>query len=540
MDMLQKQIRRARRRLVAQRFLGVLPWCLFAALVVASAIITLEKFYPLGVGWTVWLTAAAVVGLVAALLATFWRTHTALDAALEIDRRFGLKERISSAYSLDGQTADTAVGQALLADAVRRLERLEVAARFQVRPSRWSWLPLLPATAAFLVVLLLPTSRRDQAVATTEPQVAKQVQASSEQLQRKLAERMQRADEQGLEEAKELFKRLEQGAVELSRADRPERKQALVKLNDLARQVEERQRELAANKEMANRLAKLGNLDRGPADRFSQALQKGDFKQAAEELEKLKKQLEAGELNDEQREQLARQLDQMKDKLREMADARKALEDELRKRAEAARAAGRNEEAEALEERLAELAKQGDRNQLLEQMAQQLGNCAECMNAGDAAGAMAGFEAMQAQLGDLQQQLDELAMLDAALNELADAKQAMNCGDCEGLGCGACMRDSGRPGDALGEGRGFGARPEAEHDTSSYDTRVRQQVGPGAADITDLVEGPNVAGQIQQEVTTALEAARTQASDPLTTQRLPRGYRDHAKTYFDSLREDRQ
>ena len=53
MDELQRQVRRAQRRLAAQRLLGALGWCWFVSLLAALALVVAEKFHPLGfAAWT--------------------------------------------------------------------------------------------------------------------------------------------------------------------------------------------------------------------------------------------------------------------------------------------------------------------------------------------------------------------------------------------------------------------------------------------------------------------------------------------------------
>ncbi len=47
MDHLHKQVRRARRRLILQSFIGRLTWCWFAALLVAVVAIGVGKIWPL-------------------------------------------------------------------------------------------------------------------------------------------------------------------------------------------------------------------------------------------------------------------------------------------------------------------------------------------------------------------------------------------------------------------------------------------------------------------------------------------------------------
>lgn len=50
MQALQKQIRRARRRLILQSFTGKLAWCWFVTLLVAAVAIGAGKFWPMDDG----------------------------------------------------------------------------------------------------------------------------------------------------------------------------------------------------------------------------------------------------------------------------------------------------------------------------------------------------------------------------------------------------------------------------------------------------------------------------------------------------------
>ena len=70
-----------------------------------------------------------------------------------------------------------------------------------------------------------------------------------------------------------------------------------------------------------------------------------------------------------------------------------------------------------------------------------------------------------------------------------------------------------------------------------YDTKVRQKVGRGAVSVTGQLDGPNAKGRVEQEIQSQFEAARSSAADPLADTKMPRGYREHARTYFDVLHE---
>ena len=70
-----------------------------------------------------------------------------------------------------------------------------------------------------------------------------------------------------------------------------------------------------------------------------------------------------------------------------------------------------------------------------------------------------------------------------------------------------------------------------------YDTKTPQKVGRGSATIAGEVEGPNIAGNVRQQIQEQFESAASQSADPLTDQRMPRGHRQHAREYFDRFRE---
>ena len=92
-------------------------------------------------------------------------------------------------------------------------------------------------------------------------------------------------------------------------------------------------------------------------------------------------------------------------------------------------------------------------------------------------------------------------------------------------------------GDGMGEGQGRGDRPEEKTDTAFRDSQVRQQVDKGSMTVAGYVDGPNKKGDVNEAIKEQMEAAKHQANDPLTGQRIPRKQRQHAKEYFDRLRK---
>jgi hypothetical protein len=529
MNELERQVRRAYRRLGFQRFLGVLGWCWFATLLVALGVMAADKFYPIGVPAWGWVAGALGLGLVGAAAWILLTRQEPLGAAIEIDHRFGLKERVSSTLAMAPQERETEAGRALLKDAVRRVERIDVASRFGIAPGKQVLLPLLPGLLAVVVALMPPMAENPAEAKADALKAKQQVEQSAKRLQEKLAQRRKEAQKEGLKDAEDLLKKLEQGTRDMAKGQ-TERKKALSKLNDLSRQLQDRRDQLGADK-IKSELDQLKNIDRGPADKFAQAMRQGDFKKAAEALEAIKSELAGSRLDERQRKQLADQFRQIEQKLKDLAQAHQAAQKDLRNRIGQLRQAGQLAEANKLEEQLGKLLQQVPQMQQLDKLADKLGQCAKCLQAGqlDKAG-----EALGQLEANLQQQLDEMAMLSDAMDQLRQARNQMNCPLCGGAGCEACL---GPPGMGMGPGRGKGPRPEAKENTSTYESQVRQKVGKGAAVVTDLVNGPNVKGNVEAEIRQQFEAARRGNTDPLTNRDIPRKHQDYVKEYFDRLRE---
>jgi hypothetical protein len=424
------------------------------------------------------------------------------------------------------QDRDTEAGQALLNDAVRRVERVDVNSQFSVAPGKLILLPLLPGLLAVLVALLPPMAE-NPAAANADAMKAKQeqVKTSAKRLRDKLAQHRKSAEDQGLKDAQQLFKKLEEGTRDMA-GGKTERKKALAKLNDLSRELKDRRSRLGADK-IKNQLDQLKNIDRGPADKFAKAMREGDFGKAAKELEAIKQQLANSDLDEKQKQELANQLEQMQAKLNELAEAHQAQQRDLRNQIAQLKQAGQLAEANKLQEQLDKLLQQAPQMNQLNDLADKLGQCAKCLRDGQLADAAGALDQLQA---GLQQQLDEMEMLNDALEQLAQARNGMNCAQCGGGGCPAC-------GMGMGAGRGKGPRPEADDDTATYDSQVRQKIGKGAAVITDLVDGPNLKGNVKETIQQDFDSARHSNTDPLTGRRIPRKHQEHVKEYFDSFRE---
>ncbi len=549
MDNLLKEVRRVQRRLVLQRFLGVLGWCWFASLSAAAVVIGAARFYPLGIVDWRWLAGFLAAGLVAAIAWTLLAITPKLQAALEIDHRFGLKERVSSTLAMHLADRETVAGQALIGDTDARLRRIAVLEKFPVRPSRHLLLPLLPALVLLAVMIFRPPMRETQAEATeaaTQPPL--EVKKSAVDLRQKLVERRKQAEKDGLKDATELLKRLEEGTKELQ--TQTQREKALVKLNDLARELQERRKQLGGGGEALKRqMEKVEDVARGPADELAKALSKSDFQKAAQALEKLQKKLANSQLDATKKEELAKQLEELKKKIDQMAQQAKDTQADLQKRADQMKQAGDPAAADKLEDEIQKLQQQGPQMGILKNLANKLGKCSQQMQQGqNDQAAQAMQEALQ-QMQDMARQESELKTLEGAMEQLADARRQMNGDQGDGKGCengqgegmlaggGGEGDKDGKPGRGLGKGLGDGARPEAKTNGTFFDSRVRQTVGKGAAQITGLTGGPNLKNQAEAEIQKAATEIEHGSTDPLSGQRLPKKQSEHARQYFDSFRE---
>jgi hypothetical protein len=539
MDTLTKQVRRAQRRLALQRFIAALGWCWFAALVVAVLLIIAGKLRWLEVDAWIWGAGALVAGLVGAAVWALVSSLGAIDAAMEVDRRFALKERISSALALSPEELDTEAGQALLKDAVRRADRIDVDDRFRIKPPRLLLLPLAPGLLALLVAVLVSPAVIDNPAEAEIDRAAvkKAIQKAGNVLAEKLQKQRRQAQKQDLKEAKELFDKLDRQMQDLTAKADGDRVKTLVKLNDLNKELQKRRQKLGGAEDAQRQLRQLNKVGGGPADKFAKAISRGDFRKAMKELDKLKEDLAGGKLSDQQKAELTQQLDQMKDKLQKLADAKKAAEKDLQDRLNKARQAGNAAQASKLEEQLDKLRQQGPQMNQLQDLASKLGQCSKCMKNGQLQDAAAKLGQLQGDLKDLNQQLEEMAMIDDAMGELAQMRDQINGCKCNGGGNGDDKE--GEPGDGMGRGRGKGFRPEQKTDYNTRDSHVRQKIGRGSASVVDLVDGPNVKGNVQQEVKAALEAAQAAESDPITSQRMPRKHRQQVQEYFDRLHQEK-
>ena len=544
---LDKPIGRVRRRLRGQRFLAALVWCLAGALAMATVVLAVERLGGVSIPGPAWTPFAAALGLAVAgsLAFAIVRGPDPTDAAVALDRAFGLNERLSTAITLPEELRETPAGRALIADAIRHVNDLDVASRFGLKlPSR-AWVPLIPLAIAGLILVGPEWSRR--AAVARSPEVAaasetekKVVTKQSTALAQKAAERRQGMDKEKFAEAERLLAQVEKAAKELAKAPPAKKDQAMVALNKLTEALKDRQKQLGSPEQVNRQLQQLKQMaGDGPGDQFAKDLAKGDYAKAADELKQIREKLASGKMTEKEKEALKQQVGDMAKQLEKLANLDKRKE----QLAEAKKNGGLSQEQ--FDKEMAKLDDQAKKLANLKKMAAQLDMAQKAMAAGDTKKAAEALGMSEQKLSQMAKELQEMQALEGALADLQNAKNGMNNEGQEGgnqfgdgfnqLGQGNRMNQ----GDGMGRGRGIGDGPRAEapDNVSNYNTRTKNQYGKGAA----VIEGtaPPTAQTkgtsqitIQGEVEAAADAA---SSDALTNQKIPKSVEKHIRGYFDQI-----
>jgi len=533
MQEIAKQVSRARRRLFIERLLRLTGWSLLGGLSLALLGVVLSRFMPVAVEPWMWLLGGLAVGLLAGAIAALATGPSRLAAAIELDHRCRLKERVSTVLSLGPDDLDSPPGQAVLTDAERRVSGVDVAAEFPLRPSRSLLWPLLPAGLAVAVAMLFPPAAVPPAVATPGNQDGQRIERQVEVLRRELARQRQEAQRRGLKELDQLLKKVERGTAEVRQAklDRPE---ALKKLNNLSDQLRDQREQLAGKEQLRRKLAQLEKTKPGPAKPLGDALRDDELDRAMRELEKLAEQLENSELSKEEREQLSQQMEQMRQQLEQMAQSQREAIERLEQQCEQCRSAGQQTQADALQRQLDQLRQGMPSMELTEEMCQQLSACRDSLGQGDKEGAA------QA-LRNLRGQLEGLEDAEAARQMLADAERRLS--ECRGGMCGrereADEQQVGQGGLKPGTAPGSFVQDPTDPQGEFFDTHVRPKITAGEMSVVGTADGPNRRGRVAEEVQVQVEEAELGETDPLAGRRLPRHLRDATREYFNDLRQDR-
>jgi len=493
-------------------------------------------------GWH--LAAGGAIAAVAAAGLWLRRRPSPIQAALLLDERLATRERFSTALAV--ARSEDPFAAAACEEAHRAAEDVRLGKHFPVCFTR-RWLWAAAAWTAFAACLLLPEmdlfghgaeraqlQKKAQELAQAKAQVVEKIapiQSRIEQLGDKaLAEDLASLDD--------LDKSLQ--ADDLKR-------QAIRKLSDLDKKLSELQQapEVQAVQELESMLRRLKG-DRGDLDQqLTHALAAGDFDKAGKILEDLKERLEAGKLTQEQREALARQLENLARQMAELAADKKALEDALKQAGCDSKLANLSpdqlrkalKDAGLSEEQIKKIMDKAQAQQIAQMkcksLGKSLGKCAGGLCEGTGAGAAGEMAGTLEELDNLEAMKDRMKLVKATQEEIDAAIALLGQGQCAG---GLCQGNgpgnpNGPPQQAWGNRDTGGDEP-----TNTAKTGVaNQDTEEGPIVASTYVKGPQIKGTSKRDYQAVVAAAKDRAAEAVSENKVPRQYQSAVKDYFDEM-----
>ena len=552
---IERQVNRAHRRMNLAALLARVPAWLFAGLIIAVVAWAVPKVFPLAgtstdaaeSGWQFyWLIGSVLVALVVAGILQWRKKVSRESASVEIDRRFTLKERISSAFGLNAEQEHDAAGQCLMNDAATRADRIDLRDEFPLRPSRrvlWLILPI-----ALLVVLsFVPRAKPKEGVTVQTVSIEKpEIKTAIENAKKQLEEKKKQLTEMGLKDLASEMETLGKKLDELDSGNADLKKEALIKLNDLKDQLKEQQNSMGNPEDLKKTLNQLNDLKSAASRELNEALKKGEFDEAQKAIQNVLDKLKKGELTPAEQEQLAKDLQGMAQELKKMAENFEQKKQDLQSELKQAMKNGDMQKAAELQEKLEQMEKQKDQMKKLADLAQKLEKCADCMKPGEGKGGekpgqqKGGQDPAEAQqaLEDLMEQMEQMDLDQKSLEALQDLEAELQ--ECKNQvnGCEGGKHEKPNWGDwGKGEGPGGGKRGMEENETGEYKTKVKGQLQKGQTVVTGDADGENVAGPSISEARELIQSSMSRDKDPIEDQQLQRWQKQHALEYFQKLRD---
>ena len=547
----EKNIQKVRQRCSVNLLLKYAAQVLIIAGLTAIIAVLIEKLLALSVINT---STLAIFGFVfAGLILGIWlyRRPTKMQISLLLDERMMLKERFST--NLKMSEAHDAFVEAARNEAVGKAQSMNLKGHFPIRLSKgWAYSGALWLTVVMLFAYMpqkdllgvIKQRNRQHQIEQQKEDAKSQVEKATSSV--KVA--MDKISDPNIAKALDNLGNLHPDA-------KPQdvKKEAIRQLGDLSEKMKEMQKstDLASMKVMQQMLKQL----KASTDSFSQELRselsKGNFGQAAALLRKMQKDLAEGNLSEEQKKQLAEQMQALAKALEQLAQQSGEFEKELEKM--------------GLDKKLAQMGEQELRQALQKQglsadKIEDLLNKAAASNMArnrlsQMAGAMAG-SGMGAggglssdELADAIEQLDGLESLqqqmmltEASLNELARAINSLGQGMMQGLGQQSPWSEgdptnmgpgSGGPGISTGSERA--SDDEGDFNTKKEKVNTKSQPGPVIA--SWYFKDMQVEGESKLTLSDVIQAGRDSAAEAISENEIPRRYEEAIKSYFLNVEE---
>jgi hypothetical protein len=372
--------------------------------------------------WLRWAVGGAVFGLltVVGVGGGALRAPSRLVAALSIDSRFDLKERITTSFTLPREQEQTPAGQALLADVASHIQKIDVGSRFPVRLS-WSagLVPVCAGLLAFIAAFYNPGKSQAISAADKErlepPSNLAEIKDKMKLRQKKDREKLPASKLDDLAKFESEMDKIFSKPVNT----KEEVRERIKEMTSLEEAMKQKEKEMAdRTRSLKQQLQRMDRMSQsnseGPAKDLDKALSEGKFDKAREELERLAKKLQANQLSAKDKEQLKKQLEEMQKKLERVAKM-KDKEDQLRKA---------NLDPETLKRELEQLKKDSMKMKDLQDLAQQLGQCQKALKEGNMDNAMDTMAKAGDKLKSMKMDEEDLQDLREQLSSLQNAKDS--------------------------------------------------------------------------------------------------------------------
>ncbi|MEJ2647148.1 MAG: hypothetical protein P8016_01910 [Sedimentisphaerales bacterium] len=547
----EKNIKKVRLRCSINLLLKYAGQVLVIAGLTAIIAVMIEKLLALSVISPSTFAIFSLIFLALILGIWLYKQPTRLQISLLLDERMKLKERFSTNLKLS--EAHDAFSEAARNEAIGKAESLNLKGHFPIRLS-WGW-AYSGALWLSVVVLFAYMPQKDLLGIIRQRNRQRQAEQQKEEAKTQVKEAtasvklaMSKMNDPNVAEA---LKNL----GDLSPNARPEdvKKEAIRQLGDLSEKMKNMQKssDLASMKAMQQMLKQLKGSPESFSLQLRSELSKGNFGQAAALLRKMQKDLAEGNLSEEQKKQLAQQMQALAKALEQLAQQSGEFEKELEKMGLSKELAqmGEKELRQALQ-------KQGLSADKIEDL---LNNAAASNRArnrlAQMAGAMAGSGMGTAggltadELADAIDQLDDLESLqqqmmltEASLNELARAMNSLGQGMIQGLG----QQSPWREGDPTGMGPGSGGpgistgSERASDDEGEFGTKkekVTTKGQPGPVIASWYFKDMQVEGESRLTLSDVIQTGRDSAAEAISENEIPRRYEDAIKSYFGSIEE---
>jgi tetratricopeptide (TPR) repeat protein len=512
MTMVEKKIRYVRWRLEWLNFCRRFVRLLLVALILLTGYVIAGKFAKLPYAfWTV----APYVLTSSIPLALVWAVATRTNrrnAAIATDQQLALRERLSTALVLG--RPKNAMEAAVLADAEEHARPIRARRVFPM--PIWGEVYAMPLLVAIMLVvgMFIPNIR---VLASADEKKPEQGEAAlptkaQEQLARRL-EAFQRKLETGATSAP-LGMRMREVSTDMEKffRDLKERRamsqadvmKELSKLEDkIAQRRDQMEKEVESTRDLEDVAKTTGEETKTVAD----AMAKGNFNKAGDELTKLAEKLQKGELSKDQMDKLAADLQKMSQALKDNPELAKALAQ-----------AAQNLKAGQM----------GKAGQNLNLSAQQMQSLAETMK-----------------------QMQQLAQAQKMMQAM---KAMQQCQGCNSSSCTACMSfqqlaailgESGfKPGESERFGPGMGGPGHGQGGKAPFqNTPIKFQPTQPQSNLTQgdiigalRVWGPQIRGEANTKYQDAYIEYSQSAEDTMSRENIPLEYRSLVKQYFDAIR----